>query len=120
MKKVLLVEDSKIIANAISIILKAEKIEVFHTEEGGKTLKIMNEKGIDLLILDLMMPGMNGYEVFDMIKKDKILSKVPVLILSAKVDALKWNKNIRTCDKFMAKPFENKELVKEVKKLLKI
>ena len=116
--KVLIVEDSVLIANAIKILLKKEGIETFYTSEGLEVPKIIPKENIDLVILDLMMPKVSGDEVLKMLKNDPKTKDVKVMILTAKTDALRWDKSLEKCDKFMTKPFDNTELVIEVKKLL--
>ncbi|MBN1502334.1 response regulator [Candidatus Woesearchaeota archaeon] len=118
MKKVLVVEDSIYITRAIKIILEKEGISVLSTSDGSKVVEIVRNKGIDLVILDLMMPGVSGKDVFKMLKADQDTKNVPVLILSARIDYYLNDEELKTCDKFMTKPFDNKELVQEVKKLI--
>jgi DNA-binding response OmpR family regulator len=116
--KVLIVEDSKVISNAIRIILEQEGILAFETADGSKVVETVKKLDIDLVILDLMMPSMSGEEVYNMLKKDRKTKNTKIMILTARIDALKRNETLKGCDKFMAKPFDNKELVSEVKKLL--
>lgn len=118
MKKVLIVENSITISNAIRIILEAGGLAVEQTSDGAKAVEAAKQKGIDLIILDLMMPGVSGFDVFKMLKEDEQAKKIPVIILSAKTDALNWHSELRACDKFMPKPFDNKDLLEAVKKLL--
>ncbi len=119
MKRVLVVEDSEFIANAIRLVLESQDIVVDNMSDGSKVVEYVKSKGINLVILDLMMPGISGKDVFKMLKQDPKTKSVPVLILTAKTDALKWDEELKCCDKFMKKPFDNKELLSEVKKLLK-
>ncbi|MBN1157351.1 response regulator transcription factor [Candidatus Woesearchaeota archaeon] len=116
--KVLVVEDSIVIAGAIKVLLTKESIDVISTNDGSKVVDIMKKEGIDLVILDLMMPNVSGKDVFKMLKSDESTKNVKIMILTARPDALKWNPELRSCDKFMTKPFDNKELVAEVKKLI--
>ena len=119
MKKILIVEDSRPIADAIKIILESEGFETIHTNRGNNVLDIAKKEKIDLIILDLMMPGTNGVTVFKNLKKDPETKNIPVIILSAKADAIEKEEKIKSCDKFIPKPFENKTIIAEVKKLLK-
>jgi DNA-binding response OmpR family regulator len=116
---VLIVEDSMLVASAVKIILKKEGIESMITDEGRKVIDIVKKEGIKLIVLDLMMPGFSGVDVFKELKKDKTLKDVKIMILTAKTDALKWYPELKAADKFMNKPFDNDELAREVKKLLK-
>jgi len=116
---VLIVEDSMLIASAVKIVLKKEGIESIITSEGRKVVDIVKKENIRLVILDLMMPDFSGVEVFKELKKDKTTKDVKIMILTAKTDAVKWYPELKTVEKFMNKPFDNDELAREVKKLVK-
>jgi len=117
--EVLIVEDSMLIANAIKIILKKNSIESITTSEGQNVVDIVKKNSIKLILLDLMMPGFSGVDVFKEMKKDAATKNVKIMILTAKTDAVKWNPELKGAEKFMSKPFDNDELASEVKKLLK-
>lgn len=119
MKKILIVEDSIFIAKVVKILLEKNKYQVIHTAEGSKALDIIKNENINLVILDLMMPEISGKDVLNNIRNDPQTKDIPVLILTAKTDALKWIKDLKGYDKFMTKPFDNNELLKEIKELLK-
>jgi DNA-binding response OmpR family regulator len=117
-KKVLIVEDSLMIGKAVEIILKKEGIETLFVRDGSKVVDIVKNGGIGLVMLDLMMPEISGEEVYEMLKNDEATKDTKIMILTAKTDALKWNKKLASCDSFMTKPFDNDKLAAEVKKLL--
>lgn len=116
----MVVEDSSFIAKVVKILLKAEKINCEHISEGGKVMEYLNKKKTDLVVLDLMMPNVSGKDVFLQMKADPKTKDIPVLILTAKTDALRWEPELEKCDKFMTKPFDNDQLIAEIKKLLKL
>lgn len=118
-KKILIVEDSLLIAKALNIILSQAGYDTKHTVDGRKVIEIVKKDKTDLVMLDLMMPEMTGAEVFSALKKDPETKKTKVIILTAKTDALKWDKTLKNCDKFITKPFDNNEVIEEVKKILK-
>ncbi len=118
MAKVLIVEDSKLISNAVKLILEHEGIDTMETSDGSKVPEIVKKSKVDLVILDLMMPGVSGEEVLQMLKTDAATSKTKVMILTARVEAIRHNPKLKECDKFMTKPFDMADLVKEVKKLI--
>ena len=118
MKKVLIVEDSVFIVKAIKLLLEKNGLEVLSTADGNQAVNIVKEKAVDLVILDLMMPNVSGADVFKMLKQDEATKKTKIMILTAKTDALRWHPELSACDKFRPKPFDNSELVAEVKKLL--
>lgn len=119
MNKVLVVEDSAMIAYTIKTVLESEGIKTITTQDGSKVVELIKTEGIELVILDLMMPKISGQDVYKMIKADSQTKNTKIMIMTAKTDALKWNEFLKGCDKFMTKPFDNKVLVTEVKKLLK-
>ena len=117
MKKVLVVEDSLYIAEAIRILL-SPGVEVTHLNDANKALDLVKEKGFDLVILDLMLPTSSGKDALLKLKADPATKKVPVMVLTAKVDALRWEPEIGVCDKFVTKPFDNRRLVADIMGLL--
>jgi two-component system phosphate regulon response regulator PhoB len=119
MTKVIVVEDSIVIAKAIKIILGSEDIEVEHVINSHKAVETISSQKPSLVILDLMMPGVSGIDIFKELKAKSDTKSIPVLILSAKTDAMKWYEELKDCDKFMKKPFDNDELLKSVKELIK-
>ncbi|MBN2142431.1 response regulator [Candidatus Woesearchaeota archaeon] len=118
-KTVLVVEDSAFIGDAIRNILEPHDIFVLQEDDGNKVLDLVKSKGVDLVILDLMMPKLPGRDVLERLKNDPQTKSLPVIILSARIDHARWDPEIQACDKFIAKPFKNEDLIESVKKLLK-
>ncbi len=83
-KKVLLVEDSKIVQQLYRNKLTLEQFSVITADNGMEAIKILSSEIPDIILLDLMMPVMDGYKVLQVIKTDPRLSKIPVLVFSAK------------------------------------
>ena len=119
-KSILIVDDSKLILYALQRLLEnADKdYDIHKVDSGKKALDFLDKNKPDIIILDLMMPNMSGVDVFKKIKEDEKTKDIPILILTADTDAIRWEKELKACDKFMIKPFDNDELVNEVKKLL--
>jgi two-component system response regulator VanR len=80
-EKILIIEDEKEIADLIEIYLVNGGYEVFKAYSGEEGLRVLDEQSIHLVILDIMMPGIDGLEVCRIIRKDK---NIPILMLSAK------------------------------------
>ncbi|MFP4400665.1 MAG: response regulator transcription factor [Candidatus Woesearchaeota archaeon] len=118
MKKVLIVEDSRLIAGAIKLVLENQNIQVQHLTDGSLVLEDVKKNMYDLIVLDLMMPGVSGIDVFKQLKADTQTKDVKVLILTAKADAIRADNFLANCDSFITKPFDNDSLVKEIKRLL--
>ena len=113
MAKVLVVDDEASIVNIISYNLKKEGYEVITAEDGEAGLELaMNEKP-DLILLDIMMPKMDGYEVCRKIREK---SNVPIIMLTARADEVDKVIGLEMgADDYVTKPFGNRELIARVK-----
>ena len=81
-KKILIIEDDKFLRRVITQKLTKEGYEISEAIDGEKGLKKLEEEKVDLILLDLILPGIDGFEVLAKLKKDPKLSKIPVIILS--------------------------------------
>lgn len=109
MKNVLIVEDSQEIIDLIKIYLEQEEYFIYEACDGKTAIHIFEKEEIHLVILDIMLPELNGYEVMKRIRQR---SKVPVIILSAKnQDTDKILGLNLGADDYLAKPFHPLELV---------
>lgn len=115
--KILVVDDEKLIRDVIREYLINENYEVVEAKDGVEAVKLAEENNIDLIILDIMMPNMDGYTAYKEIRKNKV---IPTIILSARSEEydklLGFDLGI---DDFLAKPFSPKELVARVKAILR-
>ena len=115
--KILVVDDEKEIRNLIEIYLKNEGYEVKKASNGEEAIKILEKEDIQLMILDIMMPKMDGIEVC---KKVREHLSIPILMLSAKSEDMDKIEGIMTgADDYMTKPFNPLELSVRVKALLR-
>lgn len=115
--KLLLIEDNKTIAKNIKKYLELEWYKVLWAENGLYGLEIARKKNIDLIILDLMLPWMDGIEICKRIKKEK---DIPIIMTTAKWeldDKLEWFD--AGSDDYLVKPFDLEELLVRIKALLK-
>ncbi len=117
--KILLVDDEPSIVKMVGKRLEVEGYQVLVAMDGQDGLRKAQTEAPDLIILDLMLPKLNGYEVCTMIKQDARYQKTPVLMFSAKAQE-KDEKLGRECgaDAYVRKPFKAQELLDEVKALL--
>ncbi|MCO5119059.1 MAG: response regulator [Burkholderiaceae bacterium] len=117
---VLIVEDEPNIVESLSFVLQRAGHAVTSALDGEAALGILRSSAPDLLILDLMLPGINGFEVLKTVKSDPALKQVPVIVLTAKGQARdrRMAEDIGV-EGFMTKPFSNRELVELVDKLVK-
>jgi len=81
-KKILLVEDEEIIADLLEKKLRAEGYEIKVARDGVEGLEKMREEKPDLILLDIVMPKMGGFEVMEEMQKDPALEKIPVIVIS--------------------------------------
>lgn len=118
MSRILLVEDEQNIAKGIILNLELEGYEVVHADRGDLAIEIYENQSFDLVVLDLMLPGLSGEDILTRIRD--VNEKTPVLVLSAKDSAKSKVKcfNLGT-DDYLAKPFNLDEFILRVKRLLK-
>lgn len=112
-KKILIVDDDAEIRKVIGIYLENEGYEILKAENGEQALKLINENEVALVLLDIMMPGMNGTEVCMKIREDSIM---PIIFLSAKSEDLDKIQGLASgADDYITKPFSSMELIARVK-----
>ena len=116
-KTVLIIEDEKNIADLVKIYLKKEGYRVETAADGGEGLQQFRALKPDLVLLDLMMPVMNGWEVCEAIRKE---SQTPVIMLTAKSETDDIVTGLKLgADDYITKPFEMKEVVARVEAVLR-
>lgn len=115
--KIAVVDDEKDIRDILEVYLNNEGYDVYKVSSGEDALKLLENEEIHLMILDIMMPGMDGMELC---RKVREKSNVPILMLSAKSQSMDKIQGILTgADDYMVKPFEPIELIVKVKALLR-
>ncbi len=119
-EKILVVDDDPFIINLIVYNLEQEGYNVLQATNGLEALEKARREKPDLIVLDIMLPKMDGYKVSRIIKFDKQYKNIPVLMLTAKVQDVDMQTGIETgADVYMTKPFEPEVLVQKVKDLLR-
>lgn len=115
MKKILLVEDNKEIHDLIKNALEKERYIVKNAYSGTEALIILEKENVDIILLDLMLPGINGEEIIKKIKS------IPIIVISAKVSKEdKINSLLIGANDYITKPFDMDELLARVKVQLRI
>ena len=120
MKQILTIEDDRVISEMVRYVLEKEGFQVVSAQDGLTGITRVKEIPLDLLILDLMLPGLSGLEICKRIRTDQSLNRLPILILSARgqetdrVTALELG-----ADDYITKPFSPREFVARVKALLR-
>lgn len=116
----LVVEDEEDIRELISYNLEREGFTVQAVESGEEALKYVAKRPVDLVILDLMLPNMDGLEVCRRIRADASLRELPVLMVTAKAEETEVVVGLELgADDYLCKPFKPRELVARVKALLR-
>lgn len=120
MKNVLIVDDEPDLVELVSYNLKKEGFQVATAPDGGVALEKARKKNFDLIILDLMLPGIQGIELCRILRNDPKTERVPIIMLTAKGDEADRIRGLETgADDYMAKPFSPRELVARVKAVLR-
>ena len=116
--RILVVEDDLSILTGLSINLRHEGYEIVQAQDGERALQLAIDDAPDLLVLDVMLPGVNGFEVLKELRRRG--SKVPVVVLSAR--ALEHDKIMGLelgADDYVSKPFGLRELLARIKAVLR-
>jgi CheY-like chemotaxis protein len=118
---VLAIDDSKKILDIIKYFLEQDGYAVKTAPDPFQGIQVAQEGGVDLILLDIMMPGMDGYTVYDNLKKDARTRDIPVIMLTAKAIILHTPKDFfYGLYGFLAKPFSKQQLLKVVSEALRI
>ncbi|MEN8258237.1 MAG: response regulator [Thermodesulfobacteriota bacterium] len=116
---ILVVEDSATTRKVITLMLEEQDFEVVQAKNGIDALAKFNEITPDLVLLDIIMPGMDGYEVLSTIKKNEILKDIPVIMLTAKDSLMdKIKGKMSASNEYLTKPFTSEELMVKINKYL--
>jgi two-component system alkaline phosphatase synthesis response regulator PhoP len=117
-KHILLVEDEEHIAEGIALNLKTEGFDCVHTRDGRLALDIFERENFDLVILDVMLPGIDGFEVCRRIRR--LSGAVPIMFLTAR-DSLQDKKEGLTIggDDYITKPFDLEELILRIRAIFR-
>lgn len=118
-KKILIVEDSKTISAVLKEVLESEGHTVFLAGDGVAGIAAARREKPDLVLLDLLLPKLNGYEVCNTLKRDNDTRHISVLVIST-MDSPESVEKARLCGakNFMKKPYNLDELLREIKRLL--
>ncbi len=114
---ILLVDDDAALLEVTTIVLMSEGYRVVTAKDGPEALKVLGYEKLDLVVLDIMMPNMSGFEV---LKKMRERSDVPVVMLTAKSQSVDKVVGLELgADDYITKPFDTKELLARIKAILR-
>lgn len=109
MKKILIIEDDESIHNVIEELLKDNGYDTYNAYSGTEALLLLEKGGYDLILLDLMLPGLTGEEII------KTISNIPIIVISAKISSDdKVNCLLSGANDYITKPFDSKELLARI------
>ena len=118
-RRILVVEDEDNIATALEFLITREGYAHDRVASGAEALPRIRDTRPDLVLLDVMLPEVSGYEICEGIRTDPVLARTKVLMMTARGSALERRKGIELgADGFISKPFELKDLRAEVRRLL--
>ncbi|MEO0091198.1 MAG: response regulator [candidate division WOR-3 bacterium] len=119
MSKILVVEDDRNLSELIKMRLEENGFEVVTAYDGLEAISQVRKHKPDLIVLDLMLPRLDGYQVCTIIKNYETFSKIPIIILTARSSIEAKEIAFKTgADAFMVKPFDGQKLVATIKNLL--
>lgn len=115
--KILVVDDDPSISDMLTLVLETEGFEAFPVMDGNEAVAAFREHQPDLILLDLMLPGMNGVDICRAIRLE---SSVPIVMLTAKTDTVDVVLGLETgADDYITKPFKPKELIARIRARLR-
>jgi DNA-binding response OmpR family regulator len=119
-KVILCIEDEQEMIDLIRLILSRRGFEIRGANGGKEGLEIIRKDHPDLVLLDLMMPEMDGWEVYQQMKADEATKDIPVIVVTAKAQSIDkvLGLHIAKVDDYIAKPFSPQELLNSVDKVL--
>ncbi len=119
-KRIVCIEDEPETTNLVKLILAREGFEVLGANGGEEGLAMVREELPDLILLDLMMPDMDGWQVYQHLKEDESTRDIPVIVVTAKVQSIDkvLGLQVAKVDDYITKPFRPEELSERVKHVL--
>jgi len=119
-KRIVCIEDEPETTNLVKLILAREGYEVLGANGGEAGLELVREELPDLILLDLMMPDMDGWQVYQHLKEEETTRDIPVIVVTAKVQSIDkvLGLQVAKVDDYITKPFRPEELSERVKYVL--
>jgi len=115
--KVLIADDELRLRKVVALHLKKSGLDVIEVSNGAQAIEKAKEEVPDVIVLDVMMPELNGLEALEKIKEDNNLKNIPVIMLSAKATQDDIKKGVELgADTYLTKPFSPKQLLEEIYK----
>lgn len=119
MKRVLIADDERSLRLLVRATLESSEIEVVEAEDGEEALRLVQSQRLDLVLLDVQMPDLSGFDVCQQIKSDPGMARLPVIMLTAQSHAAARERGIQAgADEYLTKPFSPLQLLTLVESLL--
>jgi CheY-like chemotaxis protein len=120
MQRILCIEDDPDMIDLIRLILERRGFVVEGAERGKEALQIMQASPPDLVLLDLMMPDMDGWDVFQKMKADALTRNIPIIVVTASAQGIdrEFGLHIAKVDDYIVKPFSPQDLLASVDRVL--
>ena len=118
-RRVVYIEDEPEMIDLIRLILARKDIEVMGADGGREGLDLIRRTLPDIVLLDLMMPDMDGWEVYQQLKAEESTKNIPVIVITAKAQNIDkvLGLHIAKVDDYIAKPFSPKDLIASIEKV---
>ena len=116
---ILIVDDEPMTRNLLRLMLERSGFTIFEAEDGLKALDVVAEEPLDLLILDVMMPNMDGITVCETLRADIETADLPIILLSARTNPEAVRLGMQAgANRYLSKPISREELVRQVRDVL--
>jgi DNA-binding response OmpR family regulator len=118
-KRILVVDDEIYIVHILEFSLTMEGYNILTAFDGEEALRVIEQERPDLVVLDIMMPKLDGYEVCRRLRKEERFSGLPVILLSAKGRSIDREVGLQAgADDYITKPFSPRKLIEKIRELL--
>ena len=119
-RRVIYIEDDQEMIDLVSMILSRRGYQVTGAQGGKQGLELVNQEAPDLILLDLMMPDIDGWDVYQQIKSHEATRHIPVIVITAKAQAIDrvLGLHIAKVDDYISKPFRPQELLESIETVL--
>jgi two-component system response regulator VicR len=118
--KILYIEDDSEMLDLVTLILSRKGLQVDAAHGGKQGLEMVKAKKPDIILLDLMMPDMDGWDVYHFLKNDEDTSNIPVIIITAKAQTIDkvLGLKIARVDDYICKPFRPQEILESIERIM--
>ena len=117
--QIICIDDDPDLSRLVRVMLEPYAFKVTEVNSGASGLQLIHSRPPDLVLLDLMMPDMDGWEVYEQMRKDPDLQKIPVIVITARSNRMERELGrILGVDDYLVKPFTRQELLERIQRAL--